>query len=166
MTHVAWWMPGSLTCGFIGSRQRGKSSRHSRRMQNPQFCVCGKRPMEMSSLTASQAIFPMTLPDLPYWGVIPSYGFGGYVYKAVEADWDHECGRNCGQDERCRSANWRNRYPLRKECELNSKAFGDDTHAFNLTYIGFRVSYYYYCIIDGRYIRFRPEIVEAPVLLN
>ena len=35
--HVPWCMPGSLTSGFIWSRWRGKRSRHSRRMRNPQF---------------------------------------------------------------------------------------------------------------------------------
>ena len=40
VTHVPWCMSGSLTCGA-----RGKRSRHSRRMRNPQFYVSGKRPM-------------------------------------------------------------------------------------------------------------------------
>ena len=45
--HVPWCMPGSLTSGFLWSRWRGKRSRHSRRMRNPQFYVSGKRPMGM-----------------------------------------------------------------------------------------------------------------------
>ena len=45
VTHVPWCMQGSLTSGFIWSRWRGKRSRHSRRMRNPQFCVSGKRPI-------------------------------------------------------------------------------------------------------------------------
>ena len=45
VTHVPWWMPGSLTSGFFWSRWRGKCSRHSRGMGNPQFYVSGKRPM-------------------------------------------------------------------------------------------------------------------------
>ena len=44
VTHVPWCMSGSLTCGG-----RGKRSRHSRRMRNPQFYVSGKRPMETHS---------------------------------------------------------------------------------------------------------------------
>ena len=44
VTHVPWCMPESLTCDFHWSRRRGKRSRHSRRMRNPQFCVSGKRP--------------------------------------------------------------------------------------------------------------------------
>ena len=41
----AWRMPGSLTSGFLWSRWRGKRSRHSRRMRNPQIYVAGMRPM-------------------------------------------------------------------------------------------------------------------------
>ena len=43
--HVPCIMSGSLTSGFLWSRWRGKSFRHSRRMRNPHFCVSGKRPM-------------------------------------------------------------------------------------------------------------------------
>ena len=46
VTHVPWCMSGLLTSGFIWSRWRGKRSRHSWRMRNPQFCVSGKRPMQ------------------------------------------------------------------------------------------------------------------------
>ena len=45
VTHVPWCMPGSLTCVFFWSWWRGKRSRHSRRMRNPQFYLSGKRPM-------------------------------------------------------------------------------------------------------------------------
>ena len=45
LTHVPWCMSGSITSGFLWNRWRGKRSRHSRRMRNPQFCVSGKRPM-------------------------------------------------------------------------------------------------------------------------
>ena len=47
VTHVPWCMPGSLLSGFFRSRWRGKRSRHSRRMCNPQFDVSGKRPMQL-----------------------------------------------------------------------------------------------------------------------
>ena len=47
VTHVPWCMPGSLTSGFLWSRWRRKRSRHSRRMRNPQFCISGKRPMQL-----------------------------------------------------------------------------------------------------------------------
>ena len=51
MTHVPWCMPGSLTSGFLWSRWRGKRSRHSRRMRNPQIYVSGKRPIGVYNLT-------------------------------------------------------------------------------------------------------------------
>ena len=50
VTHMPWCMSGSLTSGFLWSRWRGKRSRHSRRMRNPQFYVSGKRPMEACDL--------------------------------------------------------------------------------------------------------------------
>ena len=46
VTHVPRCMPGSLTCGFLWSRWRGKRSRHSQRMRNPQFCLSGERPID------------------------------------------------------------------------------------------------------------------------
>ena len=46
VTHVPWCMSGSLTSGFLWSRWRGKRSRHSRRMRNPQFYVSGKRHID------------------------------------------------------------------------------------------------------------------------
>ena len=46
VTHVPWCMRGSLNSGFLWSRWRGKRSRHSRRIRNPQFYVSGKRPMQ------------------------------------------------------------------------------------------------------------------------
>ena len=45
VTHVPWCMPRSLASGFLWSWRRGKRSRHSRRMRNPQVCVSGKRPI-------------------------------------------------------------------------------------------------------------------------
>ena len=36
----------SLTSGILWSRWRGKRSRHSRRMRNPQFCVSGRQPIQ------------------------------------------------------------------------------------------------------------------------
>ena len=47
VTPLPWCMPGSLTSGFLWNRWRGKRSRHSRCMRNPQFYVYGKRPMEV-----------------------------------------------------------------------------------------------------------------------
>ena len=45
MTHMPWCMLGSLTSSFLWSRWRGKRSRNSWRMRNPQFDVSGKRPI-------------------------------------------------------------------------------------------------------------------------
>ena len=45
-SYAPWCMPGSQTSGFLWSRWRDKTFRHSRRMHNPQFYVSGKRPME------------------------------------------------------------------------------------------------------------------------
>ena len=55
VAHVPWCMPGSLTSGFLWSRWRGKRSRHSRHMRNPQFHVSGKRPM--SHITGNFAVW-------------------------------------------------------------------------------------------------------------
>ena len=44
VSHAPWCMQRSQTRGFL-SRWRGKHSRHSRRMHNPQYYVSGKRPM-------------------------------------------------------------------------------------------------------------------------
>ena len=46
VTHVPWCITGSLTSGFLGNRWRGKRSRHSRRMRNPQFYASCKRAIE------------------------------------------------------------------------------------------------------------------------
>ena len=45
-THVPRCMPGSLISCFLWSRWRGKRSRHSRRIRNPQFYVSGNWPMD------------------------------------------------------------------------------------------------------------------------
>ena len=49
VTHVPWFMPGSLASGFLWIRWRGKRSRHSRRMRNPHFYESCKKPMETRS---------------------------------------------------------------------------------------------------------------------
>ena len=45
-----WCMPESLTSGFLWSRWRGKRSRHSWHMRNPQFYVSGKRPISKNGI--------------------------------------------------------------------------------------------------------------------
>ena len=62
--HAPWCMPGSLTSGFFWNRRRGKRSRHSRRMHNPQFCVSGKRPMGQ---TLSDTIWARSSHRLKLW---------------------------------------------------------------------------------------------------
>ena len=47
VTPVSLCMPGLLTGGILWSRRRGKRSRHSRCMHNPQFYVSGKRTMAL-----------------------------------------------------------------------------------------------------------------------
>ena len=42
-----WCMAGSLTSGFLWIQWRGKCSRYSRRMHNPQLHVSGKRPIAL-----------------------------------------------------------------------------------------------------------------------
>ena len=42
VTHVPWCMPGSLTRGFFRNQWWGK---RSWRLRNPQFYLCGKRPI-------------------------------------------------------------------------------------------------------------------------
>ena len=56
VTHV----PRSLTSGFLWSRWRGKRSRHSRRIRNPQFYVSGKRPMCDSNLPDARYHWPLS----------------------------------------------------------------------------------------------------------
>ena len=41
---VTWCMPGSLTSGYLGSRWRGKRSRHSLHKRNPQFTYLLRGP--------------------------------------------------------------------------------------------------------------------------
>ena len=68
--HVPWCMPGSLTSGFLWSQWRGKRSRHSRCMRNPQFHVSGKRPIGWSLL------YPIFKPLFVTW-------LNHRVYEAV-----------------------------------------------------------------------------------
>ena len=62
VTHVPRCIPGSLTSVSLWRRRRGKCSRCSRRMRNPQFCVSGKR--SIVRLLKSTPIWPP--PKRPY----------------------------------------------------------------------------------------------------
>ena len=57
VTHVPWCMPGSLTIGFLWNRWRGKRSRHSPRMRDPQFYESGKRPMSTNTTSRYLAVW-------------------------------------------------------------------------------------------------------------
>ena len=61
VTHVPWCMPGSVTSGFLWSRWRGKRSRHSRRMRNPQLYVSGKRPIRCQAINSNCRVFVINL---------------------------------------------------------------------------------------------------------
>ena len=64
--HVPWCMTGSLTSGFLWRRWRGKRSRHSRRMRNPQFYISGKKPiMEPLMLVANKCLFMLSFHLIP-----------------------------------------------------------------------------------------------------
>ena len=60
VTHVSWCMPGSMISCFLWSRWRGKRSRQSRRMRNPQFYVSGKRPIWLNPKHMSKIIHYQT----------------------------------------------------------------------------------------------------------
>ena len=47
--------------GIAKPRWRGKRSRHSRRMRNPQFCVSGKKPHQCSGIGYMKLRFPRVL---------------------------------------------------------------------------------------------------------
>ena len=64
VTHVSWCMSGSLTSGFLWSRWRGKRSRHSRRMRNPQFHVSGKRPIRIVNDWNSLPVHVISAPNM------------------------------------------------------------------------------------------------------
>ena len=56
ITAPAWRMLGSLTSCCLWSRWRGKCPRHSRRMRNLHFFVCGKRSMVIIYLSQQHSI--------------------------------------------------------------------------------------------------------------
>ena len=71
MYHRTWCISGSLASGFIWSRLRGKRSRYSRCMRNPEFYVYGKRPIvclmccRMTPIPQSIEIsFPESIPTV------------------------------------------------------------------------------------------------------
>ena len=67
VAHVRWYMPGSLTNGFIWSQTRGRRSRHSQRMRNTQLHASGKRSMEKK-----YPVNPQQYPQNGLYSQIPS----------------------------------------------------------------------------------------------
>ena len=72
--RVPWCMQGSLTSDFLWSRWRGRHSRHSRRMHNPQIYVSGKRSIRYIILTAMTANTNTKSYQLVIATVILKYG--------------------------------------------------------------------------------------------
>ena len=75
VTHVPRCMPGSLTSGFLWTQWRGKRSRHSGCMRNPQFYVSGKRPVKsprVSYLLLMRERFQLN-PGVIYFTIIIHY---------------------------------------------------------------------------------------------
>ena len=65
--------------GIANSRWRGKGSRHSWRMRNPQFYVSGKRPMKLAIKNGEK------LPMInTFWSVVP---VGGMVSSGEARTW-------------------------------------------------------------------------------
>ena len=84
VTHVPWCMLGSLTCGFLWSRWRGKRSWNSWHMRNLQFCVSGKRPIH-EDMCVFCFVFGYTivfgrliLIICPYWNAV-SLALGNHI---------------------------------------------------------------------------------------
>ena len=80
VTHVPWCMSGSLTSGFIWSRWRGKRSRHSRRMRNPQFKVSGKRPITSSRCNSVDDGVSL---DAIYWYAIFKWVLEAWIHGRI-----------------------------------------------------------------------------------
>ena len=66
VAYVPWCMSGSLTNGLLWSSWRGKRSRHSRRMPNPQFYLSGKRPMQPIQVISWSIFSNILIIDTPY----------------------------------------------------------------------------------------------------
>ena len=85
VTHVPWCMSGSLTGVFHWSHWRGKRSRHSRRMRNPQLYVhvSGKRPMAMYPIHVDWLLLiGWTNTDILLMYVVP-YHWKPYLLKCT-----------------------------------------------------------------------------------
>ena len=81
VTHVRWCMSGSLTRGG-----RGKRSRHSRRMPNPQFDISDKRPMAIV-LCMFQYITGQESPGNQWWRKL--------IYRLLNFSWNRKLLYSC-----------------------------------------------------------------------
>ena len=75
LAHVPWCMPWSLSGGFLWSWWRGKRSRYSRRMRNPQLYVYGKRPIvwengEESNVPSNLNYYENVVSKMGPWQVL------------------------------------------------------------------------------------------------
>ena len=131
VTHVPWCMPGSLTSGFLWSWWRGKYSRHSRRMHNPQFYVSGKRPMPSCVMMSSWK----------YWAVWEGeptntnetngllMGYHWNIVCSVDIAW---CNQNDIRVERDGVCWWSDTY-LGLKHRSNEKGIGNSSHTSQST---------------------------------
>ena len=72
VTHVPWCMSGSLTSGFLWNRWRGKRSRHSRRIRNPQFPYLVRGPWITKLHVTVRCIWTAApLENLPIYSYLP-----------------------------------------------------------------------------------------------
>ena len=84
VTHVPWYIPGSLTSSFLWSRRVGKRFRYSRRIGNPKFYVSGKRPMTKG--VDSWHPRPVDMTKVPYQPTVhtsPQWGYCGLHLFAI-----------------------------------------------------------------------------------
>ena len=80
VTHVPWCISGSLTSGFLWNRWRGKCSRHSRRMDNPQFFLSGKRPMDVVRYPFNIFSYSLSVKEAPGFNKFALYSYCNHRY--------------------------------------------------------------------------------------
>ena len=94
VTHVPW----SVSSCFPWNRWRGKRSRHSRRVRNPQFYVSGQRPMTMFAWFCDScwmASFDSFGSDFKFDCPLP---VEGNLVRMVTSSWQQAITRTWGGD--------------------------------------------------------------------
>ena len=112
VTYVPWCRLGSLTSGFFWSWWRGKPSRDSQCMGNPQFYVSGKRPMLLDIYDNRFHVFNQEgfqIPALHQCGEMVKNANTFYVSR--KAHYEMYC-----QRRRCNTSPW-------KQCPRNICGF-------------------------------------------